>query len=266
MFKFFIITILCISITYLFASDIRIKAKKQEDITNLKFMIKNRMERNIETFKARVYTEGSCSNYYQIETFTKESKSDYVKMIKVYRDNNLFSTIVTSPNISRNPIFSYKLKLEKELPFSVIYMTNKDKSELHSTSKLYKQSKESYNYALDTKKIHKQYNSNNAISSKDITIILPPSTFNRTVIPLTVKSNIKLYSFAVFSDRTQTPLIIYVKNEKASYIDFYFKFKILDNTTFDYNITVVGKDENGTLHKSVVKSKLSREGDCCGCV
>ena len=107
--------------------------------------------------------------------------------------------------------------------------------------------------------IKELYGSTQGISGK-ITLKIPSTAENGAVIPVNIKSKVKLESIAVFQDVNPRSAVAVISVPTNAIINYNLRLKMKGNTT-SY-ITVMARDTEGKLYKETHKIFVSKGG--CG--
>lgn len=227
--------------------------------------------------------------YYEYYSRKHNLQEDFISHITVKYGSKIILDISTSPYVSKNPVIEHKFK-DNNLSKSVEYFITDNKGRWSQSSFVIHDNKRHHHSAktsnrtktflpdtiVDYKKlkpkawgllsvekaIFELYGVvKNPIKNK-INLSSIQHHYCEQRIPVHIKSDIDLESFAIFSDQIEKPTIAVFSISKDSLIDIKIRVKIY-KVCQNHTIIVVAKDRNGNFYKTSSKGQIAC-GDNCG--
>lgn len=278
--------------TYVLAEDfIKIKAKKIDDHIQVKIKIES------NSFGPEdIKINESYSTY-------KTTPLEYIKHLVVKVDNEIAFDVLTSPYLSKNPIFGFSFKESSNNKMLNISVTDNDNNvktinttlaNAFNMSKIALQNKDKKEANCDEPKILEAKTINEAINalhndskhiiddkikiyasgseSKPNNIMEPHINIGASRIRLHIQSTLNFESLVVLSEGNPKVVIALFNNHKSVPTDYFITFKLTsgmynwENHGYAINqkIVVIAKDKMGKLYRGIYFIDIYRSGESCG--
>ena len=242
-------------------------------IENIKYKVKQ----NNEVSKVKFYIENPMTGEEKAKKNNR--KPEYITRIIIEAKQQIIYDILTSPNISKNPMFKFHFNSKfysDTMKLTTVNNKNKKvhkelaKDSMHNKWKI-SDSTIDHEYSLLDKDIWSITNMNEAIKmfsknekfiyEENIKVTLPKLASDMSSVPMRITSSLKLESIAIFQDKNKYSTVAIIKNPTYSLVDYSLRLNM--NFGCDINIVVIAKGKDGKVYrKDSLLTGLASDMNC----
>ncbi len=249
----------------------KVKTNWDNNITTIKFMIKNSMigderynyQKGLEEDYISHVTAIDIDNHKKIldistSSYMKENLIFQFKLVDVNRSKNI--KYIFTDNKTRTKEFFVNTNKRRSRPVVSKDTTSPSKENVINYRKL--KSKTFKSEKID-EAIKELYGVVDKPIEGKIKLSKLDTIFCEENIPIHISSDINLESLAVFNSKNKHPAIAVFTISESSIVDFKFSVQMFKTCT-DYSIVVIGKDRHGNFYKTSNKGRIACADGCGG--